>query len=98
MPRGRCWYGRGFWKQGRGWYPGAGGFRGGGYFYDGPGAFGPNLRGYCDYPYPDYGFYPAWMDEPAPEDEALFLKEQVQLIRTELEEIEKRLNELGKEQ
>lgn len=39
MPRGRGWYGPGFWKE-PGWYPGAGGYRGG-YNRPGPGWAGP---------------------------------------------------------
>jgi hypothetical protein len=42
--------------------------------------------------------YPYWWgDEPEPEDEVSFLKEQAEAIRAELKEIEKRLAELGKE-
>jgi hypothetical protein len=40
VPRGRNWYGPGFWKDPR-WVPGAGGFRGGYAFGPGPG------WGYC---------------------------------------------------
>lgn len=100
MNRGRYWYGPGFWKQNRGWVPGSGGFRGGYCQYAGSGALEPEPRwwGRCGYFYPGYGFSQPWMDEPAPDDEALFLKDQVRLLRTELEEIEKRLAELGKEE
>jgi exo-beta-1,3-glucanase (GH17 family) len=41
--------------------------------------------------------YPYWEDEPEPEDEVSFLKEQAEAIKAELKEIEKRLAELGKE-
>lgn len=98
MPRGRYWYGPGFWKRGRGWVPGTGGFRGGAYPYGGPGAFWPRWWGPCHWVYPGYAPYLPWMDEPGPEDEAQFLKEQAEMIRAELDEIEKRLAELGKKQ
>jgi len=103
MPRGRYWYGPGFWKQGRGWVPGAGGFRGGAGgadFYDRAGAFWPNRCRWFGYPHPGYGFgfYPAWLDESVSQDEATILRNQAQMIKTELEEIEKRLAELEKEQ
>ncbi|HAA34107.1 MAG TPA: hypothetical protein DCD97_02220 [Firmicutes bacterium] len=97
MPRGRYWYGPGFWKRGTGWFPGSGGFRGGAY-YGHPGAFSPPWRGACRWFGAGYMPYPYWWgDEPEPEDEVSFLKEQAEAIRAELKEIEKRLAELGKE-
>ncbi len=54
MPRGRNWYGPGFWK-GPDWYPGAGGFRGG-WYERGPGlgpGWGP-CRGWFTGPGPYY--------------------------------------------
>ncbi|MDO9535044.1 MAG: DUF5320 domain-containing protein [Bacillota bacterium] len=99
MTKGRNLYGPGFWKQSREWAPGSGGFRGGFCQYAGPGVLEPEPRwwGPCHF-YPNYGLDHPWMDEAPPEDEALFLKDQVRLIRVELEEIEKRLSKLGKEQ
>jgi hypothetical protein len=98
MTKGRYWYGPGYWKQSREWVPGSGGFRGGFCQYAGPAAFEPAPRwwGFCHF-YPNYGFDQPWMNEATSEDEALFLKGQVSQLRTELEEIEKRLAELGKE-
>ncbi len=102
MPRGRYWYGPGFWKRGTGWVPGSGGFRGGAYtnsaaaaagFY--PGWFGPCHRyGAGYFPYPPWMLVP----EPEPEEEADYLKQQAEAVRSELEEIEKKLADLENEQ
>jgi len=97
MLRGKYLYGPGFWKD-REWVPATGGFRGGVYRYCGPGYFGAHWRGPCHYFNPGYGLYPAWMDETRSEDEASFLKEQAELIRAELQEIEKRLAQLSEDQ
>jgi len=96
MPRGRYWYGPGFWKWGTEWVPGSGGFRGAAY-YGHTGAFFPRWRGACRWFDAVYMPYPYWEDEPEPEDEVSFLKKQAEAIRAELKEIEKRLAELGKE-
>ncbi len=86
MPRGRHWYGPGFWK-GPGWVPGAGGYRGG--YGPGPG------WGFCRWgwfgPGPYYGPYGT-----APEDEKAYLHEQAKALRAELAELEKRLADLEK--
>jgi len=98
MTKGRNLYGPGFWKQGREWTPGSGGFRGGFCQYAGPAAYEPTPRwwGPCQF-YPNYGFDQAWLDETPSEEEALLLKSQVRQLKIELEEMEKRLAELGKE-
>ena len=96
MPRGRSWYGPGFWKE-EGWRPGMGGYRRGygGWMGPGPGwgGYGP---GYCRWwagpgtP----GYY-----EPAfsgPDDEKVFLETQVEELKAELSEMETRINELEK--
>lgn len=87
MPRGRNWFGPGFWKE-AGWHPGAGGFRGGGYAY-GP---GPGW-GSCRWWYAGPGPYqaPGWS---GPEDEKAFLREQAEALKAELAEVEKRLGEM----
>lgn len=91
MPRGRYWYGPGFWKDAS-WHP-VGGFRGGG-FGRGPG-WGPGW-GPCRWWYGAPGFYggPAFS---GPEDEKAFLKEQAELLKSELAELEQRMSELEAE-
>ncbi len=84
MPRGRNWYGPGFWKD-AGWYPGASGFRGG---------YGPGSGwGFCRLRWNGPGPYdgPGWA---GPEDEKAFLQEQAEALKAELTELEKRLAEL----
>lgn len=89
MPRGRNWYGPGFWK-GPGWVPGTGGFRGGYGYGPGPG------RGFCRWGLAGAGPYygPAWA---GPEDEKAFLHEQAGALKDELAEVEKRLAEIESE-
>ncbi len=89
MPRGRHWYGPGFWK-GPDWIPGAGGFRGGGYGR-GPG-WGPGW-GPCRWWFADPGPYYGPVFE-GPEDEKSFLQEQAEQLKEELAEVEKRMAEL----
>lgn len=101
MPRGRNWYGPGFWKE-PDWYPGAGGFRGDwpgrGPGWNPPGwgpGWGPG-RGPCHWWFagaaPYYG--PAFS---GPEEEKAFLKEQQDQLKAELNELEQRLDELEQE-
>ncbi|MFO7952738.1 MAG: DUF5320 domain-containing protein [Bacillota bacterium] len=89
MFRGRHWYGPGFWK-GPDWFPGAGGFRGG-------------RRGWC----PGWGPCHFWPPHPGPyygpgfsepEEEKAYLKEQEEVLREELNALEKRISELEESQ
>ncbi len=96
MPRGRFWYGPGFWKRGTNWVPGSGGFRGGANPQCFPPAAGrpPAWGGWgpCHY------WGPAWGETPlAPQDEAQILREEAEQLRAELSDIESRLEELEKE-
>jgi len=89
MPRGRFWYGPGFWKRGTDWVPGSGGFRGGAnpYLHQEP-AMTPWGWAPCHY----------WGPPPTREEEARFLREQADYLKSELDALEKRLHELGKEE
>lgn len=89
MPRGRFWYGPGFWK-GAGWYPGAGGFRGGWSGY-GPWWGG---RGFCRWWFGAPGLYYTPI-RYSPENEKLYLEEQLELLRSELAGMEQKLAELN---
>jgi len=86
MPRGRYFFGPGFWKWGYGWFPGAGGFHGG--------AYHPWWWGYA--PPADLSYYPPWPGYAAPssQDEAEFLKSQAAALKQELDMIQQRLKEL----
>lgn len=90
MPRGRNWFGPGFWK-GSEWVPGAGGFRGGRYGNaPGSGCGGPPpCRWWFASPGPYYT-----PPTPTPEEEKAFLQEQTELLKDELAELENRLSEL----
>ena len=85
MPGGRNWYGPGFWKE-PGWYPGAGGFRGGYGYGPGPG-WGFCRWGWAAGPYGGAGW-------AAPREEKAFLQDQAEALRAELAELEKKLSEL----
>ena len=86
MPRGRSWYGPGFWKDAM-WHPGAGGFRGG---Y----APGWGCRWFHGSPGPYYipgwdGAYPS-----GPAEERAFLQDQREELKAHLSDLERRLAEL----
>lgn len=98
MPRGRYWYGPGFWKRNTGWVPGSGGFRVGAYGYAAPGGSWFRGPGPCRWFEAGYAPYPPWMAEPTREEEARALKEHAEAIKAELKEIEQRLAELQEEQ
>jgi len=85
-------YGPGFWKPGRRWYPGFGGFRGGMPAGAGPGPwFG---RGPCGWWWANaWGFNPYG---PYPGDEASMLKDRAEELKAELDEIQRRLDEIEK--
>lgn len=89
MPRGRNWYGPGFWKD-AGWYPGAGGFRGGAYLY--PPGWG--CRWFHGGPGPY--FMPGWAGAYPPDsgEERALLQEQREELKAHLSDLEKRLAEL----
>lgn len=91
MPRGRNWYGPGFWKDAE-WRPGAGGFRGGGY---GPGPGWEACRWCSAGPGPYYA--PGWYGpfSGSPEDEKTYLQEQANALKEELEVLEERIAELS---
>ncbi len=100
MPRGRNWYGPGFWKRGTDWVPGSVGFRGGAYFHGHPWGFPPRWPGWgpCHWFTAGYGPYPPWAAEPDPRVEAQLLREEAEALKAELQEIEKRLAELEQEE
>lgn len=82
---GRGWFGRGF-GRGRGWF-GRGFGRGWRNFYYGagfPGYFGPVPEAY---PY---------AQDVTPKEEIQMLKDQAELLKNELEEIQKRIGTLEK--
>lgn len=84
MPRGRFFFGPGFWKWG-GW-PYWAGWRH--LYWMGPWAWRPGW-------WAPWRHFPAWgAGDPSPKEEAEFLKEQADLLRSEIEEIERRLKEL----
>ena len=85
MPRGKYWYGPGFWKRGTGWTPGSGGFRGGANPYVGPVTADPGWAP-CFY----------WGPSPDPQEQARELKQQADHLRAKLRAIEERLAELEK--
>jgi len=75
--------GFGFWGRGRGWR----------HMFWATGLPGWARFGYP--PAPGYGFFPA---QPTSDDEKEILKEQAEDLKRALAEIEKRLQELGKEE
>jgi len=98
VPKGRYWYGPGFWKRGRNWVPGSGGLEEALIGMANPQLTGPTGGG------PVIGLMPVmrpirhgWQSRIL-KDEAHFLKEQAEVIKAELAEIEKRLAELEQEQ
>ncbi|MGB9791362.1 MAG: DUF5320 domain-containing protein [Thermacetogeniaceae bacterium] len=96
MPRGRHFFGPGFWKGGPGPAPWAGGWGGG------------NPSPFCRFfpwlpkrwwAYPGAGYGAGWMPGPPAgvPDEATVLKQQAEFLRQQLDAINKRLGELGEE-
>ena len=97
MQRGRHYYGCGFWKRNKDWVPGNGGFRGVACSYT-PESFPYQWWGYCKRFATGSVPYPYWKMEIQNQDEAGFLKEQAESLRSELDVIEKRLAGLTQEQ
>lgn len=93
--RGRVWFGggRGGWGGGRGW---GGGGRGWRHRFWATGVPGWAVGGYG---YPAFGGwpYPA-MSEPTASEETELLKEQAEILRQELKDIEERIDTLEKAQ
>ncbi len=99
MPRGRYWYGPGFWKRDTNWVPGSGGFRGGAYYRGGPGTFRPHGWGWgpCYWFHGGYAVFPPVMYD-LETNEADDLKDQANAIKAEMQKIESRLAELEEKQ
>ncbi|AFV12446.1 hypothetical protein Tph_c22560 [Thermacetogenium phaeum DSM 12270] len=100
MPRGRHYFGPGFWKGGPGPAPWAGGWWGG------------NPAPFCRFfpwlprhwwAYPGWGFDAGWLpgywgaEQDWKENEAAVLKQQAAFLEKQLEEINRRLGELGEQ-